>query len=144
MPQTLKVEISGDKDFLKAAKAYAKKQSVDLDAALSMAAINLEGQSKQLILSHASKGVIYQRGTVQHQASVAGSPPNSDTGTLVKNITIEKIKGGYDVGSRKGAPWGLWLEFGTNRIAPRPWLQPTYDKVVKELINYFKEKIGRP
>lgn len=140
----LKVEITGDKDFMRAAKSYAKKQSIDLDKILADGAISLEGQAKALILSHASKGVIYQRGNIQHQASVAGSPPNSDTGTLVKNITVEKIKGGYDVGSRKGAPWGAWLEFGTNRVSPRPWLQPTYNKVVNELMGYFKEKLGRP
>ena len=144
MPQTFKMEITGDKAFIKAANAYAKKQGIDLEKILSDGAISLENESKASILSHKSKGNIYLRGSTQHQASTAGNPPNSDTGTLVKNITIEKIKGGFDIGSRKGAPWGAWLEFGTNKISPRPWLQPAYDKVTKELMQYFKERLGRP
>lgn len=91
--------------------------------------------AKQSILEHQSRGRIYKRGNITHQASTQGNPPNSDTGTLVNNIRVEKIKGGYDVGSRKGAPHGLWLELGELK---RPWLMPAYEKAIKNVINKFK------
>jgi len=144
MPQMLKVEITGSDKFIKAAKAYAKKQSRDLNAILGEAAIETQGEAQRSILSHQSKGAIYEkRNGVTHQASLEGYPPNSDTGTLVKNITIETIKGGYEVGSRKGAPWGAWLEFGTSRVGARPWLQPAYDKIVGKMMDRFKKELGK-
>lgn len=138
MPQTLRVELKGATEFAATAKKIAKQANIDVDQILAAGAIETQSAAQQSILSHLSKGEIYKRGSITHQASTAGNPPNSDTGTLVKNITVEKIKGGYDVGSRKGAPWGLWLEFGTSKVSPRPWLLPAYEKAIKSVINRFK------
>ena len=138
MPQTLRVELKGATEFAATAKKIAKQANIDVDQILAAGAIETQSAAQQSILSHLSKGEIYKRGSITHQASTAGNPPNSDTGTLVKNITVEKIKGGYDVGSRKGAPWGLWLEFGTSKVAARPWLLPAYEKAIKSVINRFK------
>lgn len=144
MPQTFKVEIKGRDDFIKAARAFAKKQSRDLDAILAEGAIATQSEAQRSILSHQSKGVIYEkRNGVTHQASLEGYPPNSDTGALVKNITIETVSGGYEVGSRKGAPWGAWLEFGTSKVGARPWLQPAYDKIVGLMMDKFKKELGK-
>lgn len=68
-----------------------------------------------------------------HQASGPGEVPKSDTGTLVQNITLEKEGKGYTVGSRKGAPHGFWLEFGTSNMAPRPWLVPAFQKMMETI-----------
>lgn len=144
MPQTFKVNIKGSDEFIKAAKAYAKKQSRDLNTILGEGAIETQSEAQRSILSHQSRGALYVKSSgVTHQASLEGYPPNSDTGTLVKNITVETIKGGYEVGSRKGAPWGAWLEFGTSRVGARPWLQPAYDRVVKTMMDKFKKDLGK-
>jgi HK97 gp10 family phage protein len=102
-------------------------------------------EAKKSIQSHKSSGNVYVRGSISHTASTAGNPPNSDTGNLVKNITIQKISGGYDVGSRKGAPYGVHLEFGTSKMAARPWLTPAFylalEKLKVKMIKRLREKI---
>jgi HK97 gp10 family phage protein len=60
-------------------------------------------------------------------ASPAGSPPNTDTGNLVKSIQVERIKDGVSVGSRESAPYGKFLEYGTSKMAERPWLRPAFN-----------------
>lgn len=137
-PLTFKVEIKGNKEFQALCKKMQKRANGSLEKLLADGAISTEGAAKQAILSHQSKGVIYKRGEKTHQASTEGNPPNSDTGVLVANITIEKIKGGYDVGSRKGAPHGLYLEFGTSKMGARPWLTPSFDQAVRGILDAAK------
>ena len=140
MGQTLKVEIKGAAEFAINAKKCANQANIKVDQILAAGAIETNSEARKSILEHRSKGNVYLRGknnSISHTASTAGNPPNSDTGTLVKNIRVEKIKGGYDVGSRKGAPWGLWLEFGTSKVAARPWLTPAYQKAIKHVTNLF-------
>ncbi len=60
-----------------------------------------------------------------HQASAPGQPPASDTGTLASSVKWERDAGGYVVGT--GIEYGLFLEVGTSRMAPRPWLTPSVE-----------------
>ena len=84
-------------------------------------------------------GRFYKKKSVVHHASAAGEFPKTDTGELVSNINVRKIgKKDYDVGSRLGAPHGFWLEYGTRNMAARPWLRPSFDKVLK----MFRSKLG--
>ncbi|MCB1713003.1 MAG: HK97 gp10 family phage protein [Candidatus Riesia sp.] len=59
-----------------------------------------------------------------HQASAPSEFPKSNTGNLVKNITVEKVPNqvAATVGSRDAAEYGYYLEFGTSKMQPRPWL----------------------
>lgn len=136
----LRVELKGDRELNRLIDELNKKADGALQQLLAEGAINTENVAKRSIQGHQSQGNTYQRRKAQHTASKPGSPPNSDTGNLVKNITVQKIPGGYDVGSRTGAPYGLWLEFGTLRTAARPWLQPAFDAVVKPLIEKYRRR----
>lgn len=55
--------------------------------------------------------------------SKPGEPPRLITGTLRASISNEPLKGGLL--QRVGTPlkYGFWLEFGTLKMAPRPWLR---------------------
>jgi HK97 gp10 family phage protein len=58
-------------------------------------------------------------------------PPNTDTGRLIQSIEFEVDgKTGY-VGTN--LRYGAYLEFGTNTMAPRPWLFPAFLKNRKEV-----------
>lgn len=64
-------------------------------------------------------------GSYQHIASKPGDPPNTDTGALVRSINVEIRPDATYVGtSIKYAPY---LEFGTARMAERPWLNPALE-----------------
>lgn len=62
-----------------------------------------------------------------HQASAPGDPPAVDTGRLRQSIVALKIEPGrWRVGTN--LEYALYLEFGTRRIAPRPFMRPAADK----------------
>jgi len=77
-----------------------------------------------LILSSPKTGRVYRRGGVEHRASAPGEPPASDTGRLVSSIQTK-----YDVQNLTGsvtasAVYAAPLEFGTQKMEPRPFLRP--------------------
>jgi HK97 gp10 family phage protein len=63
-----------------------------------------------------------------HTASRAGDPPNTDTGFLASNIhlVIDADGFGCDVESR--ADYSAALEFGTSKMAARPFMQPALEE----------------
>lgn len=77
-----------------------------------------------LILDTQKTGRIYRRRSIEHQASAPGEAPASDTGRLVNSIRVE-----YDLPNLTGrivvgAAYGMFLEYGTQTIEPRPFLRP--------------------
>lgn len=69
-------------------------------------------------------GRIYRRRGVTHQASAPGEPPAVDTGRHINSITTE-----YDQAQLAGtvvfrAKYAAALEYGTSRMAPRPYARP--------------------
>jgi hypothetical protein len=134
----LQVDISGIDKYKSLVERIKKNAPEKLNAALFEGGLQTQNEAKRSIQSHQSSGVPYKRGGVVHVASAPDNPPNTDTGNLVNNITLQKIHGGYDVGSRDGAPYGAALEFGTSRMLPRPWLVPAATFGVKAMRDFAK------
>jgi HK97 gp10 family phage protein len=62
----------------------------------------------------------------KHVASAPGQPPNQDTGVLGNNIeTVLREPLLVEVSSN--APYSALLEFGTSRMAARPFMAPARD-----------------
>ncbi len=74
-----------------------------------------------------------------HQTSSAGEAPASDTGFLASQISTEvRIIGKQIVGSVvSAAPYSVALEFGTTKMAPRPFLQPALKKSRQKIERIF-------
>ena len=62
-------------------------------------------------------------------------PPNSDTGRLLNSIKFEKSGNSYLVGTN--LKYGKYLEFGTQEMAPRPWLSKAFAIVVERVPEYY-------
>ena len=139
---TLKIQVKGIKEFNKYLSGLSRSSKIEMNKLLAISATETQKNAVNSIQTGARTGKTYKRRSITHQASAPGEPPKSDTGALTSNITVEKERGGYTTGSRKGAPWGFWLEFGTSLIKARPWLQPSFDKTVAE-INVKIQKLFR-
>jgi len=76
------------------------------------------------INAHGSSGRTYG----SHTASAPNNYPNTDTGYLANNIhvVIEPDGLGADIESR--ANYSEHLEFGTSKMAPRPFMQPSLEE----------------
>lgn len=69
-----------------------------------------------------------------HTSSAPGESPATDTGRLA-SATSFKMKGKFSAEVENSVIYGKWLEFGTQKIAPRPawvpaveWAAPRYVK----------------
>ena len=81
-----------------------------------------------------------------HQASAPGEYPMTDTGRLASSIIVI-VPSASRIEGKVGAniKYGAFLEFGTSRMAARPWLLPSFEKakvdVSKEVKQRFEGKL---
>ena len=76
-------------------------------------------------------GRIYKRGNNTHQASAEGESPAVDTGRLRQSATHETVRvEGTKVigGAGVSTPYAVALEMGTERMAPRPFINRLNDQ----------------
>lgn len=67
-----------------------------------------------------------------HRASAPGEAPAVDIGNLQNSLDVDfptPIKGVLSI----GAEYGQWLETGTDRIAPRPFVVPAIKGALEQL-----------
>lgn len=96
-----------------------------LDAALRGVAEEMTGDIK-LSFGTSPAGRTYTRGSVTHVASQPGYPPNVDTGTLRASMRWAKA-GRLTYHIMDGVEYGVMLEFGTSRMAARPFIVPAFE-----------------
>jgi len=90
----------------------------------------------------------------KHTASRPGEPPAIDTGVLRASMMSEVVKSGTNVTGKVGpdvehiaakAPvgtnveYGFYLEMGTSKMQPRPFLRPALHRTRKKVVKIFKE-----
>ncbi len=78
----------------------------------------------------AKSGVIYEKYNPRrtHRASAAGEPPATDTGYLVSNIFTNIDTDGLGASVESRAGYSSFLEFGTSKMAARPFMQPALEE----------------
>lgn len=118
------VNYLNDKDVIKSLGKFQESAFRDFDKRLYKSALIIENTAKTGLQTGSRSGRTYKRRSVTHKASAPGEYPKTDTGKLVRNIFSMKVGSfHYIIGSRgNGAPHGKWLEFGTMKMRPRPWL----------------------
>lgn len=93
----------------------------------NLAAVVYDGA--QAIAVEAQLSIV--RGSVSgagHVASAPGSPPNNDLGTLAGNIEYQ-MTGPLSAQASSNASTAQHLEYGTSRMAARPYMRPAAEVV---------------
>lgn len=85
----------------------------------------VQAQAKLNISGGSRSGRLYRRRSIIHRASAPYEYPKSDTGRLVSSISVEKGNKYAVVGTN--LKYGPYLENGTSRMLPRPWLSRTFN-----------------
>ena len=72
--------------------------------------------------------------------SAPGEPPARVTGELLDSVAYEVIESdrGLVVSVGAAAPYAQALEYGTRRMAPRPFLRPSLAEMEEEIARIFK------
>lgn len=77
-----------------------------------------------------------------HVPSKPGEPPNQNTGRLGDNIeTVQK--GTLLVEVSSNAPYSIPLEFGTSKMAARPFMRPARDKKRAEVVALVERALSQ-
>ena len=85
---------------------------------------------------------------IPHHPSVLGNYPAVDTGTLRRSISFDVEKKGNKIIGRIGStilepPYPAFLEYGTSKMFPRPWLKPSMDKNETFIQNMIDEALRK-
>ena len=102
----------------------------------------IRGEAIKSIQAGAKSGIVYEKYNPRrsHRASAPGQAPASDTGNLVSKIIVkQKSKNITNVESN--ADYSAFLEYGTSKMEPRPFMLPAFEKSKKPIINAVLKKV---
>tara|TARA_Y100001938_G_scaffold132268_1_gene190383 strand:+ start:303 stop:734 length:432 start_codon:yes stop_codon:yes gene_type:complete len=113
-------------------QAVLRDYEGDLRALVGRAANLVRNTAVESINQGSKSGVVYEKYSPRrtHRSSAAGEPPATDTGFLVQNIIIVMdIAGkGLSANVESRADYSEALEFGTSKMAARPFMQPALEE----------------
>lgn len=133
------VDLKGLKDIEEAVAGGTGRRNIE--RALNAGALLLENHAKKSILSGAKTGRTYKRGTVSHRASAPGQPPASDTGRLVSSFLSQPGPEPLSYDVHANAMYAGFLENGTSKMAPRPFLQPAMKATADRITQLVRDAI---
>lgn len=85
-----------------------------------------------------TNGAVSGRG---HVPSAPGQPPKNDTGVLANNIeTVQVAPLKVEVSSN--APYAAHLEFGTSKMAERPYMRPATARKRREVVQLVRRAVN--
>ena len=140
MAKTFEQQIT---DFTRAIEKQVKKAEADSRKFVTMSCAEVERTAKTIMRdSPTNPDVSY--GKKGHHPSYAGNPPAPDTGTLMRSITHEVSGNGKQVVGEVGSiihnsDYPKYLEYGTSKMKPRPWLSASLIKCQSWMSNLWKE-----
>lgn len=89
-------------------------------------------------MSQSHGGRSYIRGGRVHVASAPGDMPAIDTGELVSSLTKRMISGKARGVYFTDNDHAVYMEYGTSKILPRPFMTPAAERAAKFFVNKFK------
>lgn len=113
-----------------------------IEDALLASASELNSQAIIQIQKNSGTGRTYRRGSRTHVASSPGEYPNADYGELVRKMF-------FRAAGTLRAVWGnsskhaLPLEKGTSRMAPRPFMRPTFLALKARIEKRISDAVNR-
>jgi len=94
----------------------------------------IKDESIKLINEGPRTGRAYRRNGISRRRSAPGEPPKTDTGRLVRSIRSITLDSGKSAITEVGTnlKYGAYLQYGTAKMRPRPWLSVTFRHAKKK------------
>ncbi len=137
--------IEGLERIEKASKKVQAEISNEMRKALYASALRVEKEAKTSIQAGGKTGRIYKRRGVEHKASAPGEAPATNTGRLVNSITShfnslsQSKMESFVVAGRGLVKYARMLEYGTAKMAARPFFFPAFEKSR----NWIQERLNK-
>jgi len=132
MQVTLKVK--NLKKVMSQLKQLKKQLEPDFQEIVKGGGQLIRGEAVKSIQQGSKSGIVYEKYNPRrsHRASAPGEAPASDTGNLVSKIIVkQKTKNITNVESN--ANYSAFLEYGTSKMQPRPFMLPAFEKSKKPI-----------
>lgn len=128
MSANASITVEGVIELRDAIKQATTMMRREVYRAVEETAYDVHAAAVKRIQSGPASGMIYEKHDPRrtHKASAPGQPPMSDTGRLAGSIEV-KVSG-MEAQVFTPVDYGRTLEFGTNRVAARPWLFPSVEE----------------
>ena len=103
----------------------------------------IRGEAIRSIQTGPKSGRTYEKYNPRrtHKASAPGQAPSSDTGNLVSQIM--SVADGKNTLVESRAEYSKFLEFGTSKMLPRPFLFPASEKSTKKIVQVLIQKLNK-
>ena len=103
----------------------------------------IRGEAIRSIQTGPKSGRTYEKYNPRrtHKASAPGQAPPSDTGNLVSQIM--SVADGKNTLVESRAEYSKFLEFGTSKMLPRPFLFPASEKSTKKIVQVLIQKLNK-
>lgn len=128
------IRVKNLKQAMAKLKNLEKDLEPDFQEVVKGGAQLIRGEAVKSIQSGAKSGIVYEKYNPRrtHRASAPGEAPASDTGNLVSKIIVkQKSKNITNVESN--ANYSAFLEYGTSKMEPRPFMLPAFEKSKKPI-----------
>jgi HK97 gp10 family phage protein len=97
----------------------------------------------QSIQHTSASGRVYTSHGVSHTASAPGEPPATDEGTLVGSLQIWTSSDGMSIAVGSNLNYAPYLEYGTRKMAARPYLNPAFDVNREEILALITKAVNQ-
>ena len=144
MAKTFEQQIT---DFTRALENQVKKAEADSKKFVTMSCAEVERTAKTLMRDTVTNPDV-SYGKKGHHPSVEGYAPAPDKGTLLQSVTHSVKVEGYEAIGEVGSiihnsDYPRFLEYGTSKMKPRPWLSASLIKCQTFMGNLFREIFGK-
>jgi HK97 gp10 family phage protein len=120
--------LSGSKEFQKALQSFGAQARQELAGIVRGTAQNVRSHAVRSIQRGTKSGTVYKKTNPKrtHTASAPGEAPATDTGRLASSMSanIDGLRAEVSANTNYAAE----LEFGTQRMQPRPFMLPAIEK----------------
>ena len=140
----IKFRVTNIKKVLSQLENLDKQLEPDFQEIVKGGAQLIRGEAIKSIQTGAKSGVVYQMYNPrrEHRASAPGQAPASDTGNLVSKIIVkQKTRNITNVESN--ANYSAFLEYGTSKMQPRPFMLPAFEKSKKPILDATFRRVVR-
>jgi hypothetical protein len=139
---TITLTVQNQQAIMEALAQYGRRAEEAISRAVNETALEVRADIVRRIQRGPKTGRVYRSGNVTHRASAPGEAPATDTGRLANSIVYERI-GLIAAKVSSRLPYATYLEFGTQRIAPRPAWTPAVERATPVLQRRVLDYLGR-
>lgn len=140
---TIRAQITGMDELRRRLRGLDAALQAPVRQAINASALAVERQAKIFVQRGQRTGRLYPRGRRWHRASAPGEPPKSDTGYLASHITTVLDLDGFAANVEAQAEYSRHLEFGTTKMAARPFLFPAFEMHRAAIRRYITDALVR-